>query len=133
MIVVGTCWAVLGEEDRRNEVWKGIGGITILVGLIAFLIAFIRRSQKSQRRGSQTGVGGLVISPTGFALQQGDMKGIMRWDEIASVSFGERAQNITIRFAGGSLIVKDIFSAPSRKIYRLLVSYWKGPSHNFNE
>ncbi len=118
-MVVGIVWAASGTEDNVHKDWIWIGGITILVGLIALLVTYHAAVDQRKQRGSKTGIGGLVIGPSGFALQQGDLRGKMRWDEITEISF-TTSQTIVVRFAGGSLAIKDIFNASLRKIYGIL-------------
>jgi hypothetical protein len=123
LVIVGIIWAALAADDKRNEVWLGIGVCALLLGLISLLIFVIAGSARRNRFRS-TGKGGLVIGPIGLALQQGDLRGQMRWDEITDIVCRAYTRSITIWFAGGSIKLRNVYNRSLHEIYRQLKKYW---------
>ena len=124
--LTGVSWIILSQEDGKATFWKVASVLTLLGGLFSVLVFVVMNS--SGRRGKQHGpTSGLVISPSGMALVQGDLKGEMRWDEITQIDLQSGTKGIRIKFAGGNLVIANVYNEPAWKIHDLLMSYWLPP------
>ncbi len=126
-IIIGGIWIGGDRGENEPKTWAGLGACLLLIGLIGLLVAVGKGSYRKNGRGSKSGGGGLVIAPSGFALQQDDLRGQMRWDEITDLTFNQKAHRIVVKFPGSTITIKDIFNVSLRQIFRELCTYWKGP------
>jgi hypothetical protein len=125
LVVVAIVWIAVGEESRKYEDWAPVGGLTLFIGMIGGLICLLAGNRR--RQSSVAADGGLIITPTGFALEQGRLCGQMRWEEITDVEFRRTQRLIKVRFAGGELTIRDTFNRPLRRIFDYFLDYWEGP------
>jgi hypothetical protein len=125
LLVTGFIWIAIGSEERNYDAWTGVGGLTVAGALIGMLVCALTASRR--QRGAPTRDGGLVISPLGFALEQGPLCGQMRWDEVTDIEFRRPSQTVRIKFDGGEITIRDYYHEPMREIYHRLVDYWEGP------
>jgi hypothetical protein len=123
--LVGIVWMGTGFGDRDHKTWVGLGAVAMAVGFFGMLLAASIASRAVRGKGP-SGPAGLVIGPLGFALQQGDVRGRMRWDEITAIT--RNATGIVVAFAGGSVTIRDIYNRPTSEIFRRLRDYWDGPA-----
>jgi hypothetical protein len=80
---------------------------------------------------------GLVISPLGFALQQDDLRGETRWEEILDVTFRRRSQRVTVhssaqtarglalKVEGAVILIADVYDRPLLEIHDRILAYWR--------
>ena len=110
-------------------------GLTVPVLILgaAFLGASFSSPLRVPRR---AGDAGLVITPAGLALVQGDLSGELEWDELRGVQFG-RVRGFTLAFTsqpkglvllveGGSITIQNIYDRPLDAIHRIVMLNWKG-------
>ncbi len=140
---IAVCWALVAAAvvwigaaiALKNEAWGGCGGLLLLFGLL-FLLAFVAEGRRGARPVKNAREAGLVISPVGLALVQGDLKGEMRWDELRDVQYRSRPASfsmdahtgrpgIILKFPGADIVIADIYDQPLRVIYERIRGYWK--------
>jgi hypothetical protein len=137
--VTGLVWLAVGIAGGKGyEAWIGIGGLlAILFGLFALAFAFERRAPRI-RNWRQSG---LVISPVGLALVQGDMRGEMRWGELRkvdlrtkphsfSVESGVPLTGIQLAVEGATIVIADFYDRPLPVIFDRIRAYWQGREAN---
>jgi hypothetical protein len=127
LLITSFVWMIVGFENKTNyESWGGAGAVLFLGALLGALICLIV-SGSSAARGPTTD-GGLIISPLGIALQQDQLCGQMRWDEIKQIERRHAPEEIRISFEGGRVRIKDYLNQPLRDVYQRLLDYWEGPT-----
>jgi hypothetical protein len=122
----GGAGLVAYSSDIRNDGALILGIISIVTFVVTGLIALAVSSR------SQTGINvesaGLVVSPGGLAMIQGDLVGELRWEEIRSaklskgaVALGRNKQIhgacIQLVVAGATIPIADIYHEPVSQIY----------------
>ncbi len=123
LFVVGIIWILIGSADRDYHEWTGGGFLTCLGGAIGFVVCLANRRSGS----SVAGDGGIVIAPIGIAVQQGDLLGKMRWEEIGQIDLNRMNRSVEIQFVGGTLRLGDVYHRSLRLIYQRLLDFWEGP------
>jgi hypothetical protein len=127
MAAAGT--AVTG--DPKGTFLGAAVSIAFLSGLVAVLLWIITRSPASRVNGSTA----LAITPMGLALEQGALRGKLRWDEILAIDHppkrvGDRTlqgrNGIGIQVEGSDILLRDAFDKPASHIYQTLLQYWDG-------
>jgi hypothetical protein len=70
---------------------------------------------------------GLVISPAGLALVQGNVRGEMRWAELKDLRYKTRtsAAGIVLKFEGAEVGIINIYDRPLYLIYERIREYWR--------
>jgi hypothetical protein len=124
------------KGDLDIHAWIGFGSILVVVSLMSLLVLYLE--QYPQQRGlKKMDNSEMVISPTGIALIQGELKGHLRWDELTKVRFLDHrrfAINSTDDLFGGIVLfvpgteirIPDVFDRPLPLIHQLIRRYWKG-------
>lgn len=118
------------------EGWIGAGVLLIIIGsLFWFLLRLRQTSYTGPNRLHKDAE--LVISPTGIAVKQGDIKGHLQWEELLNIritgstpSFqvirNSFAGNIELIVAGTKIQIFDVYDRPTALIHKLIRRYWKG-------
>jgi hypothetical protein len=122
LFVISIIWMFIGSAARQYEEWLGIGALTCLGTIVAFVVFLA-----SRRANSSDGDGGIIIAPAGIAIGQGDLVGQMRWEEITEIDRNRMSYAIELQFHGGKLTLGDVYDRSLRVIYRRLLDYWEGP------
>jgi hypothetical protein len=124
------------KGNLEMEPWIGLG--LMLAILSAFTLLLLYLMQRSQQPGARKLKNSeMVISPTGIALIQGDLKGHLRWEELTDVRFLEKRKfaltsadqllgGITLVVPGTEIRIPDVFDRPLPLIHLLIRRYWKG-------
>ncbi len=137
---IAWCFAPLAVEGRRGNqdfdpmAWLGFGIMLAFVSLSFLLLLYARANGPPRRK---LGRPQLVISPSGIALVQGDLKGHLRWDELRDVRLAERVRGLTfdsrdalaplqLLIAGAVIRIPDVYDRPLPMIHGLIRRYWKG-------
>lgn len=132
-LIIGTilAWILAANVPLFNqgkEVNSTFGPITAIIVPIALL--FILRSSTRQNAGPHRQFknwkrSGLVISPMGMVMSQGQLQGEMKWAEVLDVQFQKRLRDgIKIKVAGAEFQVFDLYDRPIFIIYRHIMKYW---------
>ena len=108
-IVIAVVYAIMHPQDDELAAWIGFGILGFFVALLIWAISLSGRSK--QARQLQAGKSCLVVSPSGLGMQQGTMKGTLRWDEIRGISTSSRHPRTTLqlKIAGGMIEVFNIY------------------------
>jgi hypothetical protein len=100
----------------------------LLVGLLFFPFGLLLYLGNRSRRAKMLRKAGMVISPAGLALIQGDLEGQMRWAELKKVLFRKgsllRSPVVQLGFEGAKINILDIFETPIAEIHRQIEQYW---------
>lgn len=102
-----------------------IGVVSAIVFIVGAIGTFLSYSRSQPR---QIESAGLVVSPAGLAMVQGDLAGELRWEEIRSaklskgmvaVGGSQQVQGACIRLtvAGATIQIADIYHEPISHIY----------------
>jgi len=105
-------------------------------GCIFSLIGFSDRSVRTRPPGMTTWMASsLIVSPMGIAVEQGDLIGKMRWDEIVKLQCGAPMrsfqlsrgpkQSINITIKGASFMIHDLYDRPLAVIGDLMLDFWE--------
>jgi len=142
LLLCGICWCVFSAfstaQIRRGEFDPKLGwGIVLsVVGGVSWFVLFLKH-RSVVRIAGKFGNAEMVISPTGIALVQDDLKGQLRWDELREMRFSrngprfavakdEIAEGIDLVIPGTRIFIPDVFDRPFPLIYKLIRRYWKG-------
>jgi hypothetical protein len=115
-----------GASGIGNDGALILGVISIVAFVVTGLIALAVHSRTQGRTNVETA--GLVVSPGGLAMIQGDLKGELRWEEIRSaklskgaVALGRNKQFhgacIQLVVEGATIQIADIYHEPVSQIY----------------
>jgi len=136
LVIASALWLTVGiTQGRGFEGWLGAGGTLGLLSLLIGLLFVLHGQQKTPRLKNWQ-KSGLVIGPAGLALEQGELVGELRWEEVhkivdrtAGVSFtlDSRATQPCLRLdvAGASIMLFDLYHRPLRYIHDLIGSFWQ--------
>jgi hypothetical protein len=91
--------------------------------MTGFVICLVTRRPGA----SSDGDGGIVIAPVGIAVEQGDLLGKIRWEEITQIDRNQMSYALQLHFLGGVLTLGDSYHRSLRVIYRRMLDYWEGP------
>lgn len=138
LFISGLVWFVIGvnlvDQRRGFEVWLGAGLAVMFSSLIlAPLLLVLVRQRAPRLKNWQRSA--LVIGPAGLALEQGELVGELRWEEVrkianrsrgASFTFDSRGTQPCVRLdvAGASIMVFDLYHRPLFYIHDLIESFW---------
>jgi hypothetical protein len=121
------------------EGWMGAGIPALLFGLFGWMIALVSSAASPANGIKKWQESGLVISPVGIALVQGDLRGELRWDELRAVkrkaqsaggailtSSGSIVHGIGLEVEAAHFVIADIYDRPLFMIHGQLMKYWRG-------
>ncbi|QEL15145.1 hypothetical protein [Limnoglobus roseus] len=131
-VVMGVAGRV--TQGNFDDAWMGGGLGVALFGLFIALILFL--SGRSLQGDAQAH-SGLVITPVGLALVQGDSKGKLRWDEVKAIEYppvkrmgvtrtANSKHGIGLLVDGAYIVILDYYNRPAPVIYNILCDYWNG-------
>ena len=100
MLICGVVWAVCGgtflAPPRDVSPWLPLGIMSALCsGLFWLLAATGGMGSRIHKRLKDAC---LIISPSGIALVQGDVKGQLRWNELQDIRYCTKARNFAISY-----------------------------------
>lgn len=132
MILGGIVWLCIGLARGSN--WTVAGVSTIVIALFCTLIVWLARKNENQLVPFRH-LSGLIISPRGIALRQGQLKGELKWSEVRSITCGRAASGtfvthhptraISIKVAGAEILIYDIYDRPLATIHRCMMKFWE--------
>jgi hypothetical protein len=129
--------AASGKHQNDLTPWIISGFIIMMVGLLFFLI-LVSRDRYPIAWNEKLRSSCLIASPSGIALIQGDLKGLLRWEELQNVSIVKRPQflavsakyqnlgNLQLTISGAEIQIFDIYDRPLPLIKKVICRYWKG-------
>ncbi len=119
--------AIAGFDNTDESVggWLGFAMFLIISGFV--VLVWSMTSQKRKKREISAARGAcIVMSPTGLAMVQGPLKGILRWDEIVGLENGPsssltgRQAGLHLKIAGGAIVVTDVYETSLAHIASLV-------------
>jgi hypothetical protein len=131
--------AIGAVAGREAAVWIGIGVAMIVLGMLLYVLALLRRKlPRATVKNWQKAA--LIIGPDGLALVQGDVTGELRWRELQGVttskgvpSFGlatsynqAKFPGITLAVAGATITIADIYHWPLSHARDRIEEHWQG-------
>jgi hypothetical protein len=135
IVITGFAWIGVGVVRPQEPAWIPLGILSALFGGIFFLATFstidVSAGGIKNWRSSS-----LVITPGGFAMVQGDVQGIVKWDELLDVRLGNppkafrlshsaAPRGISVRVAGAAIVIADIYDRPLAIIHQRIVANWR--------
>ena len=135
-LVVGSLLWVAAGMVLDESGWMTVGFVCATCFSMIFLATFATRP--TNFRGIKNWrQAGLVISPLGIALSQGDIKGQLRWNEVRDVRLsGARSFQLSsegtrpgvwLKVNGATVLIVNIYDAPPATIYEQIYCYWRQP------
>lgn len=133
-------WGTLGllglTFSGESGVLIGLGAMGLMFGFLIWLLG-VARSQKAVAASKASG-GGIVISPAAFAMVQGPLTGVLKWEEIRAVRrAGQQHLRLSSRGAhrvlalqleGTTVMIADLYDTPLGEIERHVRGYWRLPA-----
>ncbi len=135
----GVLWClvpVIFWQQRHTDAfqaWTVFGLILAIVSFVFWLL--FRTRQRSCGVACRFRNGEVVVSPSGIALKQGDMQGLLRWEEVCDVKIAQRPMimltsgtpvvGIQIFIAGACIPIPDVYDRPTALIGQWMRHYWK--------
>jgi hypothetical protein len=133
-LLAGAAWGAVGLTDETLRPWS-LGFMAMFISIVMLLaVRSESGARKTQVRNWRQS--GLVISPVGLALVQGDEKGEMRWDELRGLRMKTGSEFLTssdrsptsgieLILEGASFIVADVYDRPLPIILERIKHYWR--------
>ncbi|MGA2798691.1 MAG: hypothetical protein ABSE63_14010 [Thermoguttaceae bacterium] len=144
MMLCGLIWILLaalhpvGKQQFEYMPWIFAGVFLILFGLLSWII-LVSKERRSNDMKSTLQNASLIISPSGIALIQEDLKGFLRWDELknanvtnkpkfSDVSIGKKrgGGDLLLKVSGAEIRIADVYDCPLAMIKKIIDRYWKG-------
>jgi hypothetical protein len=128
----GIIWIALSFLEKEVGPWSILGGMLIVFALLIWLLAW-SESRLPPGKIRRWRSAGLVISPAGLALIQGDVRGRMRWDEVRKVWLNtqspflsvSRKPGLVLEAAGVEVIIVDLYDRPLPLIMDQIYRHWR--------
>ncbi len=103
-----------------------LGVISAVIFVVTGLLALVAHSRSDG--GQHVETAGLIVSPGGLAMIQGELVGELRWEEIRSaklakgmIKFSRKhqfsGQCVHLTVAGATILIADIYHEPVSTIY----------------
>jgi hypothetical protein len=133
-LATGVVWVIVGAAIPEPG-WIAAGVMAVLFGaLFALLFWLAGRTANAKVRNWREA--GLIISPEGLALIQGDLRGELHWEEIRDVTYrtkpasfaltpGQAAAGIVLTVEGATIRIADIYHRPLKEIHEHVMDYWE--------
>jgi hypothetical protein len=127
-------WIIVGAQlpKRVGEAWTASGGILTFSGLVfALLFRFSKEVPGGLRHWRRSGI---VVTPGGLALIQGDHTGELRWPELRDLKLqtgrewftAVRGPHLILSLAGVKVVLYDIYDRPLPLVYNQIEMCWRG-------
>ena len=139
-ILTGLAWLVVmlaypqfAPLPDSHTFWIGLGIFSLIFGGLFWLISGVPSSRKRKHLASHLR-SCIVVSPAGLAMDQGDLKGKLRWEEITgfkSLSDGKIGGShegpLRVAVAGGEILILDIYEKSLTEIASLIMRNTRHP------
>ena len=135
VLLTAAIWIVGGSFRPKSAEWIS-AAIVLLIsfGLLRALQSAAGGSRKARIKNPLDS--GLVVSPAGLALRQGDLSGKLFWDEVRKIEIAKGGSfrisrvdallnAIVISVDGARIVIADIYDRPLARIHELLVRTWQ--------
>jgi hypothetical protein len=134
--VTGILWIIAPVFGRSYDPWAVAGAAALVLGAV-FLVVTTAANPKAKPPGiKKWRESGLVISPSGLAMVQGDLKGELKWAELKDVRYqpgrpyfqltgGSPLTGIVLVLEGAKIAIANIYDRPLRMIHERILQYWR--------
>jgi hypothetical protein len=113
-----------------------VAGIGLFVGFLGITASLMGPGGGAPRGRRAIRSASIVVSPTGMAMSQHDLKGQLRWDEIRKVVYTGRPPRfalsqsgarraIVLELDGATIPIFDVYDRPLAWIHKRIVAYWR--------
>lgn len=137
ILLAGIAWVIFGSNRHDMDGWVGIGIGGISAGVLtAFIFAVLSGYYQIGGRIKNWKRSGVILSPLGLALIQGDIAGEMEWEELKNVGYNSKhgpssqgkppGHAIRLDFGDINVWIADIYNCPLRTIYDRILEFWEG-------
>lgn len=115
----------LEPTEDSSAYWIVYSFFVMITGLVVSLVSG-SQNKKNHRQLTAAHGACIVMSPTGLAMVQGPLKGVLRWDEIVGIengpssSFTGREAGLHLKIAGGAIVVTDVYETSLTSIASLV-------------
>lgn len=130
ILFTGILWAIAAMFFTS---WTVPAAMSVLFGSIFFLASFatndpVKQQIKNWREST------LIVTPSGIALIQGNLKGKLRWDEVLEVAQAKPKTftimrvipGLRIQVKGSQILIADIYDERIETIYDCIMAYFSG-------
>jgi len=133
----GLGWLLIKNDDEFAP-WMVFGAVLMIISFLVWLGARLHQG-RTRRLPHKYRNAGIVISPAGLFLRQGDLEGFLQWDELRKVWFHANLKSFTVSsadsnflgvdlFVDGAVIrLADIYDRPLAFIHSTIGAFWKPP------
>jgi hypothetical protein len=130
--LAGLAWIIIGAQDPERSPWLPFGIVAVVIGLVLLACSFASGLEMGPQGLKGWRQASLVISPGGLGMIQGDIQGIIRWDELRNVRLQARPRvfrassaapalpGILLIVEGASILIADIYDRPLHVIFERL-------------
>ncbi len=122
LLLGGLVMIIMGAVDQgRWAPVAGFGVMSLLLGALVWLIVRPRHKVHGDIVSSKLKDSCLVLSPTGIALIQGDLRGTLAWEEVLGVNrignyrsfqISSPGKGISLKVRGADILLLDIYDSP---------------------
>jgi hypothetical protein len=136
ILVTAIAWAIMAQSREVSDNFTAVAIALGIFGFAGMLISLL--SSRGEAKGLKDWrESSLIISPKGIALSQGDIKGILAWEELQSVDLGPGykgkamsmwnpiSSGLTLKVAGAAIVVHDVYDCPIPIIRDHMLKYWQ--------
>ncbi len=138
MTISGLVWVTVEATMNRKDMkfWQAFGWFFFGFGLLFWLIMWlVSRQYKVGNSIKNPSESSLIISPRGLALVQGDLEGVMEWEELKDVKYNSKpapaaqgkpaGHGVRLHFGDIDIWIADIYDCPVWMIYQRILDYWQ--------
>ena len=125
-VLSGACWvavtALLAKwfpNPDQADSWGIAGMCAIIVGAPFWMLAAWSSTANGKSRHLAKN-SGIVVSPSGMAMVQGHLQGVMRWEEVRKVHHVPGGSSITLTVPGATLMIMNIYARSLDEIAMLI-------------
>ena len=130
IVLTGILWLglgiYLGLRFKNNDTFAAWVVFGAICAIAAFFVAVALRGVSNRGHAklvTKHRHACIVLSPTGFALSQDDLQGILRWDQIRDVSIkipqflrARRVSGLRLVIDGGEIILLDVYEQSPQEL-----------------
>lgn len=127
-------WIALANAFPRKEAFTVMSVVFGVAAAISALFEVaVYFSAKQRVKNADDAV--LIVTPGGLALNQGDLRGELRWSEVQKISLNSRVSNfgdfqlietsggLYLGIVGAQIVVADVYDWPVDALYPLAKTY----------
>jgi hypothetical protein len=118
-LATGTLGAHWFPTSNEADSWGIAGLCALIIGTPFWMLAAWSSTVDGKSRQFAKSAG-IVISPAGMAMTQGNLQGAMRWEEVRNVHHVPGGSSITLKVPGAKLMILNIYARSLDEIAMLI-------------